>query len=320
MKKGFVFILVTAILFSTSEIILKIDTGAFNAIQFVFLRFGIGSIVLLPFAIKSLKKQSYHLSLRDFLFLAFTGFICVVVSMIFYQMAIVYLQAAVVAVLFCCNPVFVVIFAFLLLHNKIYRHTIISLIISIAGIIVIMNPFHMTGNPIGFVFLILSTITFAFYSVIGRKRSSKFGGLALTCFSFLFGSIELLILILITNIPVVARFFSLTNLKLFSSIPIIQGINLHSLPALLFAGILVTGIGYTTYFLSIEATSNITASIAFFIKPALAPILAFIFINESLTLTMIVGISLIIIGALASFIPDFRMQNQRIQSQKIKRP
>lgn len=312
MKKGIIYILLSTFLFSTMEIALKVIANDFNPIQITFIRFLIGAIVLIPLAWQGLKARKYRLKKGDLNFFVLTGFICVVVSMVIYQMAILYSPASVVAVLFSCNPVFVILFAFLLLHEKIYRHTVISLVVSLIGVIVIMNPFHMTGGTTGFSLTIASAVAFALYSVFGRKRSERYGGIALTCFSFLFGSIELLILILISKISGVSSLLIQSGLQSFVDIPILQGISIHTLPSLIYIGVFVTGLGYTFYFLAMEATSTSTASLVFFIKPALAPILALILIHESITVTMIIGIVFIIIGSLISFIPGFKLQKGKI--------
>jgi drug/metabolite transporter (DMT)-like permease len=300
------------------EIALKVVSDKLNPVQITFLRFLIASIILIPLAIKGLRSRKIHLKAGDFAFFALTGFICIVVSMVLYQMAIIYSQAAVVAVLFSCNPVFVVIFAFFILHEKIYKHTVLSLIVSILGIIVIMNPLHMSGSSLGIILIILSAATFALYGVIGRIRSQRYGGIALTCFSFLFGSVEMIVLIFITRIGFVSAFFTQIGLKSFASIPIFQGISFTLLPNLIYVGIFVTGLGYTFYFLAMEATSAATASLVFFIKPALAPILALIIIHEALTANMIVGILLIITGSLISFIPGLKMGKKQSQIENIK--
>lgn len=318
MKKGYLYILLSTVLFSTMEITLKVTSNTFNPIQMTFLRFLIGSIILLPLAVKGLKSRKLRLNRCDFAFFALTGFICVVVSMVLYQLAIVYAKASVVAVLFSCNPVFVVLFAFLMLHEKIYKHTVISIVVSVAGILVIMNPLHMAGGATGIVLTILSAITFALYGVIGRKRTGRYGGIALTCFSFLCGSVEMLLLISVTKIPSVSAMFTHVGLKAFAAVPVFQGISLHSLPSLIYIGIFVTGLGYTFYFLAMEATSAATASLVFFIKPALAPLLALMIIREPITVNMGAGILLILAGSLISFIPGFRLRRNKGLKEDIK--
>ena len=118
MKKGYWFIVLSAFLFSTMEIALKMVSNQFNPIQISFLRFFIGSIMLLPLALKNLKSKKISLNRNDYSFFILTGFICVVISMTFYQLAIFYCKASIVAVLFSCNPIFVVTFAFFLIGEK----------------------------------------------------------------------------------------------------------------------------------------------------------------------------------------------------------
>ncbi|MBX4270889.1 DMT family transporter [Clostridium estertheticum] len=301
MKKGFWFIILSAFLFSTMEIVLKMVSNQFNPIQISFLRFFIGSIMLLPLALKNLRGKKLRLNRNDYSFFILTGFICVVVSMTFYQLAIFYCKASIVAVLFSCNPIFVVTFAFFLIGEKLYKHTIITMGLSIIGMICILNPFNMTISLQGIIFIVISTVTFALYSVISNKKSEKFGGVVLTCFSFLMGSLEMLVLILITKLSFISKILSDNGLKEFANIPILHGITISNIPMLAYISIFVTGLGYTFYILAMEETSASTASIVFFIKPALAPILALIILKEAIATNTMIGIAFIVIGSIINF-------------------
>lgn len=310
MEKGYIYIFFTTVLFSSMEVALKMVAHDFNPIQMTFLRFFIGSLILLPFAIKGLQKRSFHLKVDDIVFFAVTGFICVVISMGLYQLALLYVPASTVAILISSISVFAVLFASMFLHEKIYHYTVVSIIVNIIGIIVIVNPRQMTvaGSIEGMILTLLSSIAFAAYSIIGRKRIQYYGGTSLTCFSFLFGSIEMFFIILITQIHLVSSFFLQNGMNLLANVPLLQGINAHTLPNLIFAGIFVTGFGYLFYFLGMESTSTATGSLVFFIKPALAPVFALLILKEMITASMIAGIALIVVGSAISFIGDHRMR------------
>lgn len=306
MKNGYIYILLSTLLFSTMEIALKLVTSQFHPIQLTFLRFLIGAIILSPLAIKNLKERKLSLTRDDFSFFILQGFLCIVVSMTFYQLAVVNGKASIVAVLFSCNPIFVIPFAYFIVKEKIYKHTIISLFISISGIIFIMNPLHMTSNPYGIIFSLLAATVFALHSVIGKTRSNRYGGIVQTCFSFFAGSFQMLILILISKISFISEWLAGSSLEVFSNIPILHGITLNNIPSLIYIGIFVTGLGYTFFFLAIEKTSATTSSLVFYIKPALAPVLALIILKESMAPTTIVGILLIIMVSLVTFISNSR--------------
>ena len=49
MKKGYMYITLTTLIFSTMEIALKLVSNNFNPIQLTFTRFFIGGLFLLPF-------------------------------------------------------------------------------------------------------------------------------------------------------------------------------------------------------------------------------------------------------------------------------
>lgn len=295
------------------EIALKIVSHQLNPVQLTFLRFLIGSVVLSPLAIKSLKDRNYRIGGKDITFFALSGFAGVVVSMILFQMAIQYSPASIVAVLISCNSVFVVLFASFLLHEKVHNYTIVSVLAIVAGMFVFINPLHVCGSVAGYTLGLLSAAAFGLYGVMGRAGSTRYGGIALTCGSFAMGCVEMLALILLSNIGDVAHFLTQRGLAYFADIPIWRGMTIRLAPSLLYIGVGVTGLGYAFYFLAMEMTSATTGSLVFFIKPALAPFLALLILHEAITAHMGMGIALILAGSLISFVPSFCDRKTRIR-------
>lgn len=305
MKKGYMYITLTTLIFSTMEIALKLVSNNFNPIQLTFTRFFIGGLFLLPFAIVSLHKKQKYLSKKDLLYFAFLGLLGIVISMCLYQLAILTTKASVVAVLFSCNPVFVTILAFLLLKENIHKSNVLALILEIIGSLIIINPFNTKLNIFGVVLTMASTLIFALYGVYGKRKCLKFGGIVVTCFGFIFGSLEMLILIGLSHISYISNIFANNNvLSIFSSIPLFTGYSIQTLPVIIYICIINTGLGFAFYFKAMEETSAQTTSLVFFFKPILAPILALILLHEVIPFNMIIGIVFILLGSLSSIIPD----------------
>ena len=305
MKKGYMYITLTTLIFSTMEIALKLVSNNFNPIQLTFTRFFIGGLFLLPFAIVSLHKKQKYLSKKDLLYFAFLGLLGIVISMCLYQLAILTTKASVVAVLFSCNPVFVTILAFLLLKENIHKSNVLALILEIIGSLIIINPFNTKLNIFGVVLTMASTLIFALYGVYGKRKCLKFGGIVVTCFGFIFGSLEMLILIGLSHISYISNIFANNNvLSIFSSIPLFTGYSMQTLPVIIYICIINTGLGFAFYFKAMEETSAQTTSLVFFFKPILAPILALILLHEVIPFNMIIGIVFILLGSLSSIIPD----------------
>lgn len=286
------------------EIALKSVQGVFSPIQLNLVRFFIGGLILLPIVLKNGKQPLMTKKWKSIGVFLLTGFLCVVVSMTLYQLAIMYDEASTVAVVFSCNPVFALLFAFFILKEKISRLGFISLVISIVGLIIIVNPENLT-NPLGLTLALGSALTFGLYGIVSRWGSSVTGmnGLATTCYTFLAGASELLILVLISNINQVALLMDkLEWLKSFAKTPILHNVSLQYFWILLFICVFVTGGGFAFYFLAMERAGVSIASIVFFIKPGLAPILAMIIIGDKIAINTWIGIVVILIGSVITFI------------------
>ncbi len=283
---GFICILVTALAFSTMEIAGKTIADQINPFQMTLIRFLIGGLFLLPFAWRELRRRQLQLTAGDIGFIFLTGAVGIGISMSFFQLAIKQTSAAVVAVIFSTNPIFTIPLAALFFKEKLTKVRLVGFILSLVGIVLIFNPFTKAAEPLGMLLALAAAITFSLYTVTGRLRLEKLGGLILNSFSFLAGCLLLLVALLLFRQP------------------IISGITGANLPTLLYLGIFVTGIGYLCYFSAMKYTSVITASIVFFIKPALAPILAFFLLDEKIDLFMAGGILLIMAAAIFIFLGE----------------
>lgn len=135
-KQGYFCIAVTTVLFSLMEIALKFIGNDLNPIQVTFSRFLFGGLVLLPFALRLLRRlaaEDIHMEKADLRYFAFLGTIGIVISMTLYQLATLHANASVVAVLFSSNPLFVMLLAYLILREPIHGRNIAALLLDIVG-------------------------------------------------------------------------------------------------------------------------------------------------------------------------------------------
>ena len=286
------------------EIALKIAGGQFNPIELNFIRFLIGGLALLPFTILYLKKNNVRINRSGWGKIALTGFVIVVLSMTLYQLSIGMTKASVIAIMLSANPIFGLIIGFVFLKEKLSRTNVLALILTLVGLLIIINPFHLSG-AMGIVLGLLSSIIFGIYGVMSRVYGGKLGlnGLSMTCLAFLFGATELGILMGITHIPAVANAIP-SGFSEFARIPYFQGISLQTLPLILYISVLVTGVAFGLYFVSMEKVGILQASLIFLIKPALAPVLALFVLGESMNANTIFGIVVILLGSLITLMGE----------------
>lgn len=281
MKKVVVYIFISAILFSTMEVVLKIAGNHLDAFQLTFIRFLIGGVFLLPFALWEIKKYQTVITKKDLLHLLAMGVVCICLSMVFFQLGVESSKASTAAVIFCINPMFTMLFAHFITEEKLNRVKAIALAVGLIGILFMVNPLHLeAGNTFkGIAYTILAAVTFGLYSAMGRTSIRRLRGITQTSLSFLFGSAVMIPILLIMDRPIVA------------------GISAENIWMVLYVGIMVTGLGYLFYFLAMGVSDAATASIVFFVKPAIAPIIAVATLHEVVGINGLIGILLIFIAS-----------------------
>lgn len=274
-------VVICAFCFGTMEIALKIGAASFTPLQITFLRFFLGGIVLLPFALRDLKKRGHRLTRGDVLYLTILAVTGICISMTLCQVGLLKSNANTAAVIICSNPVFTMIFAHFLVNDRFTKRKAVVLVLSLLGLVFVANPFDMAeGNtPEGILCVLTAAVLFGLFSAIGKMRVAVLGGLTQNSFSFLIGSAILFAALLISGQPVV------------------QGITAASLPVLLYAGVVVTGFGYWSYLKAIELSGPSFASVAFFIKPVIACILSAVILSETITWTTVIGVILVLTGS-----------------------
>lgn len=271
-----------ALLFGTMEIALKIAGTGMDPFQLTAIRFFVGGILLLPFALKEIKDNHIKLSINQFLYLGLVGIICIPISMLLFQLGVMRSNASTAAVLICMNTLFTLIFARLVDKETISKNKIAAIIIGLIGALIMIKPWDMQkGNTVtGVCFVLAGAAAFGLYTVLGKRATEKVGIFVQTAFSFIEGAVVLMIINLIMGKNVVA---GLTE-NIFS---------------VLYVSVFVTGLGYLFYFMAIKYSDAVTGSVTFFIKPAIAPILAVLILHEKLYWNSILGIFLVLT---ASFI------------------
>jgi len=301
MKKVILYIVVTAFLFSTMNVSLKIAGANIDPFELTYIRFLIGGLILLPLGIMELRKNKVKLGVKDLLYLLMLGIICIPVSMMFFQFGTNSMNASTSAVLFCINPVFTMLLACTLSNEVFTNRRLVAVIISLAGFVFMIKPWDMQpGNTlIGAVYMLLSAATFSLYSVLGKKSIQRIGTFAQTSLAFIFGSLVLMVFVAVTGRPLIA------------------GVG-ASLPVVLYVGIAVTGIGYLSYFLAIKNSDATTASIAFFLKPAIAPIVAVVVMGDVLLWNSYEGIVLILIASFLNMRESKRCSQLKAQGIPVK--
>ncbi len=284
-KLNFIWVVFTALAFGSMEVSIKLAGAAFTPLQLTFLRFLIGGLVLLPFAQADLKKRQVRLTASDWRYLLLLGVVGVCFSMSLFNVGVSITNANLSAMIISSSPVFTMIFAAWMLGETFTKRKALVVAMCLTGLVIFANPFSAASKAtlLGPLLIFAATIGFALYTVLGKKRVAKIGGLAQNAYSFLLACVVQLVLLLVTGQPV------------------FSGITGANLPILLYISFVVTGFGYYCFLRAIATMGAGNASLAFFLKPIVATLLAALILGESITWNVVLGIALVLTGSALNF-------------------
>lgn len=279
MKKGLIYAIITALVFTTLEPVSKLIAEQVSPYAITFWRCMIGALVLMPFAIARIKKQKIRIDIKDIGMLCFLGTLLICISLVILQVAVKKSDnPALIAIIFSSNSVFTILLALVLLKEKMTKRKLFAVVLCVIGVLVCAD-FSSGTNLTSVIYALVSALSLSLYTVLSKKYMKKIGGVIHTALSFFLGSIVLLFGILITGIKVV---------------PVLTT---ERISLLLYLGIVVTGIGYWAYNMAIEKGGAMTASLAFFIKPILTPVVTFLINGIVPRWNVFVAIVLIVCGS-----------------------
>lgn len=258
MKKSLIYVLIAAIAFATLEPFsaLPAFTGV-SAFAITAIRFVIGSLMLLPFSIAAVRKKQVRITKKDWAVLAGLGIMVICISMNLLQIAVQIVREggktpANVAILFCSNSLFTMLLSAWLLRDKLTAQKLLAAGLGVVGLLLCVD-FGGSDGVLASILTILAALTFSLYTVLSKKYAARLGGIIQTGFSFLIGSVVLVVALLI------------------SGVELLKNVNSANFLHMLYLGVVVTGIGYAAFFKGIEKWSTMAASLVFFIKPVLTP-------------------------------------------------
>jgi len=229
------------------------------------------------------EKDLLKLTGRQIQKLAFLGFLNIFFSMSMLQLAIKTTSAATAAVVFCSNPLFVLMFSIISGEEKATIKNFTPIFFGIVGTYFVMTDKGLVIDY-GVIYALLAAIGFALFTVMNKKLLKKLHPLTINTVSFFFGILILLVFILISG-------------RGFVATPLMEH-GIKSISLVLYLGVLVSGLAYITFFKTLQRYTAVSSSYLFLLKPTVATILAILLLGEKVGLNFWIGMLMIIIGGM----------------------
>ena len=262
--------------FVATKIVLSEITPAFSAL----LRYIIASLILLVVNHRN-RERVDRADYRSFFLLGLTG---VTLYYLLQHFGIKYTNATDAAILISLSPIFIGLISWFLLKERLKLITGIGLGIALTGaVLVISNGKSIWDQPGGRIqgdlLILLTAVSWAIYSVYGKKLLSKYHPKTLITYTTLIGTVLL--------IP-----FSLPELNQIDLRQLSWGGWLN----LLYLGGAASVYGYLAWYRALKKLPAITVGSYLYFRPLLTGIIAVIVLHETLSLFILAGGILILFG------------------------
>ena len=173
------------------------------------------------------------------------------------------------------TPAFVLLFAALLLSEKITRRRLLALGIAIAGVVAVIDPRNALLSPnffLGNLCLVAAALTWALYSVLIRKVTRETEVLTTTLIAFLGG---LPICLPLSGWEVATQGFGTVSVRVVGGI--------------LFLGVISTALAMYLWNTAFAVLDAGVASLTFFAQPVVGTLLSVLFLHERITPLFVIG-------------------------------
>ena len=246
----------------------------------VWLRFIIAFVVLYMILKITEKKQKKTVTIRkkDWLLFAWIGFIGYFISITCQFIGTKLSDAHTGSLVTSATPAFMVIFAAIILKEKLTARRLLSTIIATIGVIIVIGwDIEIGSYFIGTIILVGAAITWALLSIYVKIASARFSSLVITTYAIFFS------LFFITPFMVWE----------FQSNPI-EHMNLYVVLGVLYLGIVSTAGAFFLWNKGLELMDASIGSLFFFFQPIVGSLLGWLLLNETLSSNFFIGGILII--------------------------
>ncbi|MDD5472737.1 MAG: EamA family transporter [Candidatus Methanoperedens sp.] len=270
---GYGEIITASVLWGLAGILAKMITGM-PAQGIIFYRVAFASIIFFIVLLISGNLNLIKLGDKKMYLLLFA--VLQAATMMAYFVSILNASVSVAVLLLYTAPVYVTLFSPWLLKESSTKKGIIALVLSFAGVILIVDPgkLEFSRYSIGILAGIISGIAYAFQIMTSKYLSLRYSGYAQAFWGFV---IAMLILFPVGMMPMDVVIRNMNYIVLLAIFPTILAVSL--------------------YFNGLKKVRAQSASILGLIEPVSAVILAVLILGEQISTPELIGGALILIGA-----------------------
>ncbi|WP_250284477.1 MULTISPECIES: DMT family transporter [unclassified Frankia] len=282
---GYGLALVAVVIWAGNFVVARGLRDEVSPVALSFWRWAIASVVLVPFVARAPRAQ-WWLARAHLGYLCLTGFLGVTAFNTLVYVAGRTTSATNLALLAVAAPVFIVLLARVLDDTPITWMRLVGMIVALVGVVVLITDGSLTGLRFhsGDLWMLLSTLTFACYSVLVRRKPPQLRSSVFLASVFGAGTAFLLPLYLGDVLLADGR-MSLDGPVLWS---------------LLYIGVLSSAVAFTAWNRSIAVIGASRAGFIYYLEPVATALVAWPVLGERVAWVQGVAMLLIVCGVFVS--------------------
>jgi drug/metabolite transporter (DMT)-like permease len=271
------------VVWGASFIATKIALRDLTPVTVVWLRFAIGVFILGMVVV--LRRQFTIPKGKELIYYAILGFLGITFHQWLQSTGLVTAQASTTAWIVATTPVFIAILSLIFLHEKLSWLQVIGIILAALGVLLVVSKGDFRsllaghfGEP-GDVLIMISAPNWALFSILSRRGLQKHQATQMMFYVMTIGWLFTSILFLTSG--------NLTD---------IGHLTVKSILGVGFLGIFCSGLAYIAWYDGLQAVPASQVGAFLYLEPFVAVVVAWIILQEELSLSVIFGGLVILIG------------------------
>ncbi len=281
---GYLYLLVTFFCWGSIYIVSKYALAVMGPITVCFCRYAISIVCL--YGLLKLKGGAKKVEKAHWPYFLLLGGLGYFVSIVLQLAGTSLLSASLSSLMNALNPVSISILAAIFLKEKLSWKNGLSILISLAGVYIILGSGGAEINPLGILCAAGSVLLWSTASVAIRKISGFYDPVQTALYGMMIA--------IVLNLP--AAIFE--NVFMVQSHP-----TMIALLACLFLGVFGTAVAHTCWNKGLSCLNASTCSMFYPLQPLVSAVLGVLLLHEHITWQFVVGAILICCGIVVNFLP-----------------
>ncbi|SHT58367.1 Uncharacterized inner membrane transporter yiJE [Mycobacteroides abscessus subsp. abscessus] len=278
---GSLYLILASSIWGGMYVVVKVVVSVIPPLELVWMRYLVAIIALLIIGL--ITRQKWRIEKRYFLIIIAIGIIGNTISIVAQETGTMLSTAQMGAIITSATPAFMVVFARLLLKERLTLKKGISVILATIGVLFIVGIGDVNmSSTLGGIALFIAALTWALMSVLIKRLPSDYSQIVVTTYS-------ILVALIVLTPFVLPRLHEMNITQLAD--PTIWG-------GLLYLGIVSTACGFLLWNRGLQMLNASSGGIFFFFQPLVGTLLGWLILGETIGVTFWIGTILILTGVL----------------------